>query len=126
MVLPWHLYLMASLYFLAGINHFRVPKIYAKIIPPFFFNPKLLNIVAGVTEVLLAIFLCIPTTSGFAALGIIVLLVAVFPANIYMSVNKKASLGFPKWLLLFRLPLQIVLILWAWQYVALFHQPVTN
>jgi uncharacterized membrane protein len=121
MVQPWHLYLMALLYFLAGINHFRVPKIYAKIIPPFFFNPKLLNIVTGASEIFLAIFLCIPTTSGFAALGIIVLLFAVFPANIYMAVNKKAGLGLPKWLLWVRLPLQIALGLWAWQYVALFH-----
>jgi len=120
MALPWHLYLMALLYLVAGINHFRVPKAYIRIIPPFFFNPKLLNIVSGAAEVLLAILLCIPKTSSFAAIGIMTLLVAIFPANLYMYADKKASLGMPKWLLLLRLPLQAALMVWAYQYVTLF------
>lgn len=116
MNLPWHLYVMALIYILAGINHFRIPQLYLKIIPAYFPNPKLLNAVSGFAEVLLGILLCIPTTSPYAALGIIALLIAVFPANLFMYVNEKARLGLSKWLLFLRLPLQIVLILWAYQY----------
>ncbi|WPO77256.1 DoxX family protein [Flavobacterium sp. KACC 22761] len=113
---PWHLYLMASLYILAGINHFRKPGMYIKIIPPFFKKPKLINNLSGIAEIILGILLLLSFTKNFAAWGIIALLIAVFPANLYMYQNKKASFSLPKWILFVRLPLQIVLILWAYQY----------
>ena len=116
MALPWHLYLMALLYVLAGLNHFRNPRMYQRIIPPYFPSPKLLNVISGIAEVLLGILLCIPQFSAYAAIGIIALLVAVFPANVFMYTDKKAGFGLPKWVLLLRLPLQILLILWAFQY----------
>lgn len=117
MTLPWHLYLMALLYIGAGINHFRKPGMYLKIIPPAFKNPRLLNILSGAAEIILGILLILPFTSLMAAWGIIVLLIAIFPANVYMLLNKKASFGLPIWILFVRLPLQIVLIYWAYQYV---------
>jgi len=116
MIFPWHLYVMALLYFVAGLNHFRKPRLYAKMIPPFFPNPKLLNILSGLAEIGLGILLCIPATSAYAAVGIIALLIAVFPANLFMYLNEKANLGLPKWVLLMRLPLQIILIIWAYKY----------
>lgn len=116
MPLLWHLYLMALLYILAGLNHFRKPRVYIKIIPPYFPNPKLLNLVSGALEILFGILLCIPETSSYAAVAIMALLVAVFPANLFMYRNEKARLGIPKWLLLLRLLLQIVLIIWAYEY----------
>lgn len=116
MDLPWHLYCMAVIYFIAGCNHFRNPKLYIKIIPEYFPNRKLLNILSGLIEIILAILLCIPQFTNYAAWGIILLLIAVFPANLYMYQNKKASLGLPKWVLLLRLPLQLLLIFWAYQY----------
>ncbi|MBZ4034544.1 DoxX family membrane protein [Flavobacterium sp. 17A] len=117
MILPWHLYLMASLYILAGINHFRKPGMYIKIIPPAFKNPKLINILSGGAEIILGILLTLPFTTRIAAWGIIALLIAVFPANVYMFQNKKAGFGLPRWILFVRLPLQIILIYWAAQYV---------
>ena len=116
MNLPWHLYVMAFIYFIAGINHFRNPRLYIKIIPPSLPNPKLLNSVSGFAEIILGIALCIPIISNYAAWGIIGLLIAVFPANIYMYTNKKAGMGLPKWVLLLRIPLQLLLIFWAYQY----------
>ena len=116
MNLPWHLYVMAFIYFVAGINHFRNPRLYIKIIPPSFPNPKLLNIISGLAEILLGIGLCIPIISNYAAWGVIALLIAVFPANIYMFTSQKASMGLPKWVLLLRIPLQLLLIFWAYQY----------
>ncbi|VXC18417.1 DoxX family protein [Flavobacterium sp. 9AF] len=117
MHLPWHQYMMGLLYILAGLNHFRQPRLYVKIIPPFFKNPKLLNQLSGLAEIILGILICIEPTSIFAAWGIILLLIAVFPANYYMYQNENAALGLPKWLRLLRLPLQLVLIYWAYSYI---------
>lgn len=116
MTQPWHLYLMAFLYILAGINHFRKPGMYIRIIPPFFKNPKLINNLSGATEIILGILLLLPFTKNFAAWGIIALLIAIFPANVYMYQNERASFNLPKWILFARLPLQIVLIFWAYHY----------
>ncbi|SEO80945.1 Uncharacterized membrane protein [Flavobacterium sp. CF108] len=116
MNLPWHLYLMAILYILAGFNHFRKPGMYIKIIPPFFKNPKILNTLSGIAEVVLGVLLMFSLTTQYAAWGIIALLIAIFPANLYMFQNKKASFGLPKWILFVRLPLQVVLMVWAFQY----------
>lgn len=114
--LPWHLYLMALLYIIAGINHFRNPRLYLKIIPPYLPNPKMLNYLSGIFEIILGVGLCITMFSKMAAWGIIALLIAVFPSNWYMFSNKKAGMGLPKIILLLRLPLQIVLIIWAYLY----------
>lgn len=118
MTLPWHLYLMAFLYVIAGINHFRNPRMYIKIIPDSFPNPKLLNSLSGAAEIVLGIFLMFPLFTNYAAWGIIALLIAVFPANLFMYKNKKAGFGLPKWLLFLRLPLQLLLIFWAYQYTS--------
>ncbi len=116
MNLPWHLYAMASVYIFAGVNHFRNPRLYLKIIPPYFNNPKLLNFASGIAEIVLGLALCIPYCTTLASWGIITLLIAVFPANIYMLQNQKASMGLPKWILFLRLPLQLGLLYWAYRY----------
>jgi uncharacterized membrane protein len=113
---PWHLYLMAGIYLLAGLNHFRAPRLYTRIMPPLFPAPRALNYLSGAAEVFLAIGLCIPALTHIAAWGIITLLIAVFPANVYMLTSKKAGLGVPQWLLWLRLPLQAVLVYWAYLY----------
>lgn len=117
MNLPWHQYVMGLLYVLAGINHFINPRLYIKIIPPYFSNPKLLNKLSGLAEIIVGIGVCIPIISSISAVGIMLLLIAVFPANIYMYQNEKARLGLPKWITLLRLPLQLLLIYWAFSYV---------
>jgi uncharacterized membrane protein len=116
MNLPWHLYLMALIYVVAGLNHFRSPKLYERIIPPYFPNPKLLNMISGFAEVVLGIALLIPVSSNYAACGIIALLIAVFPTHIYMYQNDKAGMRLPKLILLLRMPLQLGLIYWAYMY----------
>lgn len=119
MNLPWHQYIMGLVYVLAGINHFRTPRLYLKIIPPYFSNPKLLNQLSGLAEILLGVCVCISQLSSIASIGIIILLIAVFPANLYMYQNDKARLGMPKWLALLRLPIQLILIYWAYLYIKL-------
>lgn len=116
MTAPWHLYLMAILYIIAGLNHFRVPKLYLKIIPESLPFKTFLNYSSGFLEVLFAVLLVFPETQKLGAWGIIALLIAVFPANMYMFTNNKASLGLPKAVRFVRLPLQLVLLYWAYQY----------
>lgn len=108
------LYLMASFYIFAGVMHFIKPKMYIKIIPPYLPYPALLNAISGLLEIIFGLGLLLESTRTFAAYGIIILLLAVFPANIYMY--QKGSRGIPKWILLLRLPLQFALIAWAFVY----------
>lgn len=120
MVYPWHQYVFALIFILAGLNHFRVPRMYMKIIPPFFGNKKFWNLIVGVGELLLGIGLMIPQTSVYSAWGIIVLLLAIFPSNVYMYTHEEASLRVAKWIRFVRLPLQFILIAWAWVYAGAF------
>lgn len=117
MDLPWHLYVMAGLYILAGLNHFRKPKMYERIIPPYFPYPKFLNILSGLGEVFFGLLLCFPAYSSYGAYGIIFLLLAFLPVHIYMLQNEKASFGLPRPVLILRIPIQFLLIYWAAVYI---------
>ena len=110
------LYLMAALYIYAGINHFRKPRFYLKAMPTYIPNQKLMVDLSGIFEIVLGIALLFPPTRSYAAWGIILLLIAVFPSNIYMLTSGKFH-KIPKWFLWARLPLQGVLIWWAYLYV---------
>ncbi|MFC4739575.1 DoxX family protein [Flavobacterium ponti] len=117
MHLPWHLYLMALIYIIAGLNHFRSPKLYIKIIPPYLPNASLINKVSGILEIVFGIMLFFKSIAPIGAVGIIVLLIGFFATHYYMLQNEKASLRLPKWILILRIPLQFVLIYWAYQYI---------
>lgn len=110
------MYIMAFLYILAGINHFLRPAVYLKMMPPLLPQPALLNYLSGGCEILFGAGLLFPATQSIAAWGIIILLFAIFPANIYMLTSGRFR-KIPTWLLWLRLPLQLVLIGWAYLYV---------
>lgn len=111
------LYLMALLYVLAGLNHFRAPDFYMPMMPPYLPAHGLLICLSGVAEVLLGILLIPKKTRRLAAWGIIALLIAVFPANVYMLQTGGAGFGdISKAALVARLPIQGLLIWWAWIY----------
>jgi len=109
---------MAFFYIYAGINHFRKPWFYYKITPPVLqkWNVPINNIV-GVAEIIGGIGLLIPATQSMAAWGIIALLIAVFPANIYMATSGGAGMKIKPILLWLRLPIQLLFLLWAYWYV---------
>jgi uncharacterized membrane protein len=111
-------WIFASIFVVSGILHFVVPATYARIVPPMFSRPKLLVLISGGAEILGGIGLLIPRTRRTAAFGLAVLLVAVFPANIYMAVAHIPSEGLlgNRWLQWLRLPLQLPLIWWAWRH----------
>lgn len=117
MNLPWHQYVMAAIYILAGINHFRVPKLYIKIIPPYLPKASLINKISGILEIIFGILLFFKSIAPIGAIGIIVLLIGFFATHFYMLNNEKASLGMPKWMLISRIFLQFFLIYWATLYL---------
>ncbi|MCH5598143.1 DoxX family protein [Niabella ginsengisoli] len=110
------LYMMSLLYVLAGVNHFWHPRTYEKIMPPWVKWHKQVVIISGIFEIVLGLLLLIPFLQSFAAWGIILLLILIFPANIQMMLNYKASKNTKFWMTIVRLPLQIVLIWWAYTF----------
>jgi uncharacterized membrane protein len=112
------LVLMAGLYVLAGLNHFREPEFYLKMMPPYLPAHAALVFLSGVAEVGLAAALLVPPLRPWAAWGLIALLIAVFPANLHVAIYNIALLGAEGagWINWARLPLQLVLIAWAWCY----------
>lgn len=116
---PWHLYLMAALYVFAGLMHFIKPKIYLRVMPNYLPYPKFLVLLSGAIEILLGIALCSQETKNIAIYGIIAMLVVFLLVHFYMLKGEKESAGFPKWLLLLRIPMQFLLMYWAYTYVSL-------
>ena len=74
--------------------------------------PLELVYLSGLIELVLGLLLLVPRCSRWAAWGVIALLIAVFPANIYVFQNQDV-LPAPPILHFLRLPLQGVFILWA-------------
>jgi uncharacterized membrane protein len=114
----WNLagkWLFGVLFVLAGVNHFRAPDIYLKIMPPYLPFHRPFVLISGVFEIALGALLLVPQVSWLAAWGLIALLIAIFPANIYLYQHQEILPG-PPLLHLLRLPLQGVLIWWAWIY----------
>ncbi|MGZ0747420.1 DoxX family protein [Haloparvum sp. AD34] len=117
------LYVMGVLYVVAGVLHFVVPDLYAQVVPPVFPRPLALVYLSGIAEIALGIGVMVPRTRRLAAWGLVALLIAVFPANVYMATSGVAITGSPafvddpsttgRWA---RLPFQVVFVLWAWWY----------
>ena len=97
----------------AGIMHFVNTEFYLKIMPPYLPLRKELVFLSGAFEVLLGVLLLLPRSSRLAAWGIIALLIAVFPANVYLYQHQEILPASPI-IHFLRLPLQGLFILWAY------------
>ncbi|MBD2447366.1 DoxX family protein [Nostoc sp. FACHB-152] len=105
---------------IVGITHFAVPEPYVKIMPPQLPYPLGLVYLSGFYEILGGIGLLVPPVSQAAAWRLILLFIAVFPANINMAVNHIKIETIPysdsPWFQAVRLPFQAVFLAWAWWY----------
>lgn len=111
------LVIFSGFFIYAGITHFTKAWFFYKITPPALQKwKKPINVIVGVAEILGGIGLWIPQTRVMAAWGIFLLLIAVFPANWYMYTSKGAGMKINQKFLLIRLPLQFVLLAWAYYY----------
>ena len=107
---------MSLLYIIVGLNHFTNTNFFVAIVPPIIDWKQEVVLISGVIEVLLGILLLFNQTRKFAAWGIILLLIAVFPANIYLYISDfpRDIIGISKDQALFRLPFQIPLMIIAY------------
>jgi uncharacterized membrane protein len=113
-------YVMGVLYVVAGVGHFVVTRAYERIMPAYMPEHHALVLVSGVAEIAGGLGVMLPARYAWvrraAAWGIVVLLVAVWPANLWMVQHPELFPGVPQWVGWLRLPLQVPLIWWAWSY----------
>ena len=106
-------YVLAAAMVAVGALHFATPGWFVSIVPAWLPAPRALVLVSGFFEVLGGVGLLVARVRRAASIGLVALYVAVFPANVNMLVDPRASHGIAAWLLWARLPLQVVFIAWA-------------
>ena len=108
---------LAALFMSAGTMHFVIPGQYVGIMPPALPWPRALVYLSGALEIAGGVGLLVPRTRRAAGTGLVLLLIAVWPANLQMLLNARASgaSAASQAALLFRLPLQLLLMAWAWR-----------
>lgn len=109
-------FILAFFLVFAGSMHFLRPLVFIKIIPSYIpFHIQMVYI-SGIVEILCGLLLLFPQTQTIGAWLSIILFVAVFPANIEMAKDFYLMHNKYFWLTVLRLPLQLVLIWWAYQF----------
>lgn len=108
--------ILGTMFVAAGSLHFRFPGVYERIMPPYLPLHRELVYLTGAAEVIGGLGMLSERTRRIAGIWLVLLLLAVWPANLQMFLDAHAARK-PRWLttlLLLRLPLQIPLMLWAW------------
>ncbi len=107
--------LLALVFVGAGSLHFTHTDAYAQVVPEYLPRARELVWTSGVAQLAGGAGVLRPRTRRWAGLGLVALLVAVFPANVHMALHPAtAGLGLAPAVLWLRLPLQGVLVAWVW------------
>ena len=104
---------LAAFFIIAGVNHFINPDFYLSIMPPAFQLHPAAVYISGFFEVIGGVCVLIPRLRKIAGWGLVALLVAVYPANIYMAITPEAFPDIPVALLYVRLAFQFLFFYWA-------------
>ena len=112
------LVLLSLIFVVGGVLHFVLPQAYLRIMPPYLPWHMPLIWISGAAEIAGGLGVLLPATRRPAAWGLVAVLIAVWPANLYMAM---AHLPLPgvageAWFQWLRVPLQIPLFAWAWIY----------
>ena len=105
---------LAAFFINVGIDHFVNPDFYLSIMPPAFPLHIEAVYISGVFEILGGIGVLIPKFRRFSGWGLVALLIAVYPANIYMAISPDTFPDIPVSALYFRLVLQFIFFYWAY------------
>jgi uncharacterized membrane protein len=101
-------------FFIGGICHFAIPAPFVSIVPPYVPFPLAAVYISGFFEIAGAIVLWKPPLRRLAAYGLILLTICVTPANVYMLMHAELFSAIPYWVLVVRLPFQLLLIWIIW------------
>ena len=112
--------LLAAFFVFAGTLHFVRREYYEAIMPPYVPHHREAVTVSGMAEIAGGLAVIAPSTRRIAGPWLVSLLAAVFPANVHMAVNPEQVKGLdldrmPRWALWARLPLQPLMMVWAWR-----------
>ena len=107
---------MGLLYLSAGICHWTATSLFAAIVPDYLPAHREIVLISGAAEIAGGLGVLVPATRRPAAWGLVLLLTAVFPANLWMVQHAARFRPIPPWMLWARLPIQLPLIWWAWLY----------
>ena len=102
--------IMSLFYIGAGINHFINPDWFVRIVPPILPFKITIVYISGIFEVILGCLLIFPKTRFIAGWGLILLLLAVYPANIYVALTNGKAMDTTPMIAWIRLPFQFVFI----------------
>tara|TARA_B100000424_G_scaffold201818_1_gene158892 strand:- start:1632 stop:1964 length:333 start_codon:yes stop_codon:yes gene_type:complete len=102
--------MMGLFYISVGVNHFTDPYWFLQIVPPYLPYKIELVYISGLLEVILGFMLLIPKTRFYAGWGLIVLLIAVYPANIYLAQTNGEAMNTTPLVAWGRLPFQFIFI----------------
>jgi uncharacterized membrane protein len=112
--------LLAGFFVFAGTMHFVRPRNYEAIMPPYVPHHREAVAISGAAEIAGGLAVVPEGTRHFAGLWLVALLAAVFPANLHMALHPDQIRGLDRrrvrpWMLWARLPLQPLMMVWAWR-----------
>jgi uncharacterized membrane protein len=107
---------LAAFFIAAGVNHFAMPRAYEAIVPPALARRRQdVVVLSGIAEIAGGLAVLLPATRRLAGAWLVLVLAAVFPANLHMARSPERFARIPRWALLVRLPLQPLMMWWAWR-----------
>jgi len=101
---------MSLFYILAGLSHFIDPEFYERIVPPMLPYKIPIVYISGIFEIVLGSLLSFQKTRSIACWGLVLLLIVIYPANIYVAMTNGETMGITPIMAWGRLPFQFVLI----------------
>ena len=104
------LMVMGIFYISIGFSHFTSPIWYVQIVPPYLPYELELVYISGLFEILFGGMLLFKKTRFLAGWGLILLLIAVYPANIYLAQTNGAAMGTTPLIAWGRLPVQFIFV----------------
>ena len=107
---PFSIIVMSWFYISAGLLHFTNTNWFLQIVPPYLPIKLELVYLSGLFEVILGIMLIVPALRHYAGWGLILLLIAVYPANIYLAQTNGAAMNTSALVAWGRLPFQFLFI----------------
>jgi uncharacterized membrane protein len=108
------LLLLALFFVSAGVSHFTRTEFFVSIVPPYLPAPLALVYVSGLCEIAGGLAVLAAPLRSLAGWALVALLFAVFPANVHMALHPEAYPATPAFALHARLPVQLLLVAWAW------------